>query len=752
MISKEVEKTLNAALVAARNRRHEYLCVEHLLFAILDDPHGREIVLHCGGDVVRLKKEVETFFDQQLEKAPTGKELVIQQTVAFERVMERAILHVKSSGKAEVDNGDILAAIFEEKDSYAAYFLAAEGITRLDVLKYVSHGFSPTRPEYVPDATGTGEEEDPDDSVGAAAGQNPLDVFTVNLSQRAAEGKIDPLIGRTAEVQRTIRVLSRRRKNNPIYVGEPGVGKTALAEGLALRIHEKDVPRALHEVEILMLDLAALLAGTKFRGDFEARMKAVVTQLVKRTNVILFIDEIHTVVGAGSTIDSSMDASTILKPVLASGELRCIGATTYEEYKKHFEKDPALSRRFQKIEVFEPSVDETVRILRGLKGHYEKHHKVRYTEDALKTAAEMAARFINDRFLPDKAIDVIDEAGASVRLQPGRARRMVRASDIEQIVAEMAKIPVQSVSSSDRERLAALEPAIKGVVFGQDDAIHSVVSAIKRARAGLRPGDKPIGSFLFTGPTGVGKTEVAKQLADILGVHFSRYDMSEYMEKHTVSRLIGAPPGYVGFDQGGLLTDEIRKYPHAVLLLDEIEKAHPDLFSILLQVMDRATLTDNTGKKADFRNVILIMTSNAGARELAANTIGFRSGDAGASGKDAKAIEKTFTPEFRNRLDAIVKFNALPMEIIGQIVDKFVGEIEQQLADKRVKITLTPEARVWLAKRGFDSKFGARPLARLIQTEMSTALTDELLFGRLENGGTVVVGVKDDHLDFEFDH
>ncbi len=750
MISKEVEKTLNAALVAARNRRHEYLCVEHLLFAILDDPHGQDIVMNCGGDLVRLKKEVETFFDQQLEKAPAGKELVIQQTVAFERVMERAILHVKNSGKAEVDNGDILAAIFEEKDSYAAYFLAAEGITRLDVLKYVSHGMPSLRPDYIggPDS-GVGDEEEGDDGTGAKPGQNPLDVFTVNLSQKAAQGKIDPLIGRVAEVQRTIRVLSRRRKNNPIYVGEPGVGKTAIAEGLALRIYEHDVPRVLEGTEVLMLDLAALLAGTKFRGDFEARMKAVVTQLVKRPNVILFIDEIHTVVGAGSTIDSSMDASTILKPVLASGELRCIGATTYEEYKKHFEKDPALSRRFQKIEIFEPTIDETVKILRGLKRHYEDHHKVRFTDDALKTAAEMSAKFINDRYLPDKAIDVIDEAAASVRLQ-ARPRRTVRAGDIEHIVAEMAKIPVQTVSSSDKERLASLELQIKGVVFGQDEAIHAVASAIKRARAGLRPGDKPVGSFLFTGPTGVGKTEVAKQLAEILGVHFSRFDMSEYMEKHTVSRLIGAPPGYVGFDQGGLLTDEIRKYPHAVLLLDEIEKAHPDLFSILLQVMDRATLTDNTGKKADFRNVILIMTSNAGARELAANTIGFRLGGDDKSGKDAKAIEKTFSPEFRNRLDAVVTFHSLPMEIIGQIVDKFVGEIQAQLADKGVEIELTPEARLWLAERGFDPKFGARPLARLIQTEMATALTDELLFGRLEKGGKVVVGVKDDRLEFDF--
>jgi len=750
VISKELETTLSAALAQARRRRHEYLCVEHLLYAMLDEPHGRDVLVHCGCNVARLRQSLEDFFVRDLEAVPPDEQPVAQQTAAFERVMQRAILHVKYSGKNEVDNGDILAAIFEEEDSHAAYFLGAQGVARLDVLNYVSHGVS-----------APGVEDDllaPEDEEGTAAEteektrprRDPLEQFTVNLTQRAAEGKIDPLIGRDLEIRRTIRILSRRRKNNPIYVGEPGVGKTALAEGLALRIHEGRVPAVLKGVEILMLDLPALLAGTKFRGDFEARLKAVLARLVARKDVILFIDEIHTVVGAGSTIDSSMDASTILKPALASGELRCIGSTTYEDYKNHFEKDRALSRRFQKIELAEPSVEETVSILRGLKSRYEQHHGIRYTDTALQAAADLSAKYVNDRFLPDKAIDVIDEAGANTKLVAGRGKKTVRLADVEMVVAEMAKIPVRKVSASDKERLASLDEELRRVVFGQDEAIGAVATAIKRARAGLSGPEKPIGSFLFTGPTGVGKTEVAKQLAQVLGVHFSRYDMSEYMEKHTVSRLIGAPPGYVGFDQGGLLTDDVRRHPHAVLLLDEIEKAHPDLFSILLQVTDHATLTDNNGKKADFRNVILIMTSNAGAREMAANTVGFRTAPDDQAGKGIKAIEKAFSPEFRNRLDAIVSFNPLPMPIIERIVDKFIGEIQLQLAPKRVTLSLTDPARTWLAEKGFDAKFGARPLARLIQTEITNALTDEILFGRLEKGGDVTIGLEDEKLAFSF--
>jgi len=763
MISKETQKTLQAALLQSRRRRHEYLCVEHLLYAILEDPHGQDIVTNCGGSVIRLRRSIEDFFDKELEKTPPGAKVAVQQTLAFERVMQRALLHVKYSGKKEVDNGDLLVAIFEEKDSHAAHFLDTEGISRLDILNYISHG--------IPSANLYREEEDespiPDDDDEAAIpdaapssdeesrpgrpGRNPLEVFTVNLTKRAAQGKIDPLIGRELEIRRAVRVLSRRRKNNPIFVGEPGVGKTALAEGLALKIHEGLVPEALKEAEVLMLDLAALLAGTKFRGDFEARLKAVIAELLKKPHAILFIDEIHTVVGAGSTVDSSMDASTILKPALASGELRCIGSTTFEEYKNHFEKDRALSRRFQRIDLAEPTVEETLQILRGLKARYEAHHGIHYTDGALRAAAELSAKFINDRFLPDKAIDVIDEAGACIKLMPGTGKKTVRPTDVEIVVAEMAKIPPQRISASDRERLATLEEELKHQVFGQDESLHVIATAIKRSRAGLGGPERPVGCFLFTGPTGVGKTEVAKQLANVLGVHFSRYDMSEYMEKHTVSRLIGAPPGYVGFDQGGLLTDDIRRHPHCVLLLDEIEKAHPDVFNILLQVMDHATLTDNNGKKADFRNVILIMTSNAGARDLTANTVGFRVGPDDKAGKGMKAIEKAFSPEFRNRLDAIVTFNPLPMVVVEQIVDKFIRQIQGQLAGKRVSVELTPAARTWLAEHGFDNNFGARPLSRLIQTEVSNAITDEILFGKLEKGGKAIVDLKEGKLAFTFE-
>lgn len=750
MISKDLELTLNAALNEARQRRHEYLCVEHLLYALLDNPYGREILERCGASLDGLRSALDGFFSSEFEALPPEGAITVEQTGAFERLLQRAFLHVQYAGKDEVDAGDILAAIFEEKDSHAAYFLKQEGISRLDVLNYVSHGVAKdgldTGPADV-DAEPGGEEDD--DGAEERPRKDALEAFTVNLTQRAAEGRIDPLIGRAAELRRTIRILCRRRKNNPVFVGEPGVGKTHLAEGLALKIQRNETPEALRGAEIRALDLPALLAGTKFRGDFEQRMKGVLKALEGRRDVILFIDEIHTVVGAGSTADSSMDASSILKPALASGEIRCIGSTTFEEYKNHFEKDRALSRRFQKIDILEPSEEETVRILRGLKGRYEAHHGVVYTDTALRAAAELSSKHINDRFLPDKAIDVIDEAGANLRIEQA-GRKTVRPRDIEAIVAEIARIPARSVSSSDREKLGALEQELKHVVFGQDEAIALITRSIKRARAGLgRPG-KPVGSFLFTGPTGVGKTEVAKQLAEILGVHFASYDMSEYMEKHAVSRLIGAPPGYVGFDQGGLLVDEIRRNPHAVLLLDELEKAHPDIFGVLLQVMDNAALTDNAGRKADFRNVILIMTSNAGARDLASKSIGFRADVAEAKHKSIRAIEKAFTPEFRNRLDAIVPFNPLPMPVIVQVVDKFIRQTARQLLERRVTLTIAPEAREWLAEHGYDAKMGARPLGRLIQQEIETPLADELLFGRLEKGGKVRVALADGQIALEY--
>jgi len=748
MFSKSMEQTLGAAWSEAGARRHEYLCIEHVLFALLDDPEGRDILRACGVDLNLLRQEIETFFNDKLNAAPGSGDYVPQQTVGFDRVLERAVTHVQYSGKKEVEAGDILAAIFEEDDSHANYFLRTQGLTRLDVLNYVSHGVSKTgeEPEVVP-AEG-GEEGG---EGGPAQRRDPLESFTVNLNEKAAAGKIDPLIGRDREIRRTVQVLCRRRKNNPIYVGEPGVGKTAMAEGLALRIYEGNVPAVLRDAEIRMLDLPALLAGTKFRGDFEARLKAVINALKQQENVILFIDEIHTIVGAGSTTDSTMDASNMLKPVLASGEVRCIGSTTYCEYKNHFEKDRALSRRFQKIELEEPSVEETVHILRGLKPQYEEHHEVKYADTALKAAAELSAKHINDRFLPDKAIDVIDEAGADTQLRPeGQRKTKILPKDIERVVADIAKVPARSVSSTDKARLGTLEEDLQRVVFGQDAAIHALATAIKRSRAGLGEPDRPVGSFLFTGPTGVGKTEVARQLAAVTGVHFARYDMSEYMEKHTVSRLIGAPPGYVGFDQGGLLTDEVRKHPHAVLLLDEIEKAHPDLFNILLQVMDHATLTDNNGRKADFRNVTLIMTSNAGAREMAANMVGFRTDSDSSDAKSDKAVERTFSPEFRNRLDAIIRFNHLDQSIVELIVDKFIGELRGKLVARKVSLELTAEARTWLALKGYDRKFGARPLGRTIQTEVKDRLTDELLFGKLEKGGKVRVDIEDDAISFEF--
>lgn len=746
MINRELELTFAAAIKEARVRRHEYFTLEHILYAMIYDVTGSRILHHCGADLDVLRGELEQFLKDRIERLPEGSVQDPVQTVAVQRVLQRAVMHVQGAEKKEVDAGDILAAMFFEESSHAVFFLKSQGITRLDVLNYISHGVSKIG------AAGEGDTEQDAPLGGQRIEQKragALESFTVNLIGKAHDGLIDPLIGREEEILRTLQILGRRSKNNPIFVGDPGVGKTAIAEGLALKIHHGEVPDVFREVEIFALDMGALLAGTKFRGDFEARLKGVLQELKKKNGAILFIDEIHTVVGAGATSGGSMDASNILKPALVAGGLRCMGSTTYEEYKNHFEKDRALSRRFQKVEIREPSVNETYAILKGLKVYYEKHHGIQYSDAALRAAAELSNRHINDRYLPDKAIDVIDETGASLRLKKdGRIRRVVGLKDIEQVVARIARIPPRSVSASDQMKLQNLEEELKGQVFGQDSAIAMLTMAIKRSRAGLRLPDKPIGSFLLIGPTGVGKTEIAKQLARILGVNFLRFDMSEYMEKHTVSRLIGAPPGYIGFDQGGLLTDAIRKQPYTVLLLDEIEKAHPDLFSILLQVMDHASLTDNNGKKADFRNVILLMTSNAGAREMASPGIGF--GDLmeeNRAGKGMKAVENLFSPEFRNRLDGIISFNGLDPRTMEQIVDKFIKEMEAQLIEKRVRLELTQAARAWLADRGYDPAFGARPLARLIQTEVKDILAEEILFGRLKSGGRVRIGRPEDPAD-----
>ncbi len=738
MISKELSATLGFAVREAKKRRHEYVSVEHVLFAILHDTSGLDIVEKCGGNVENLKTSLETFFKDNLQMIPEESEYVLQQTIGFQRVIQRAVNHVRSAEKKEVAVGDILASIFMEKDSHAVYFLSEEGISRLDVLRIISH--------ELPD-TPSGNEVEPDvqqDQKGSKKKANPLESYTVNLIDRAAEGKLDPLIGRETEMTRTMQVLCRRRKNNPIFVGDPGVGKTAMAEGLAQKIWDGDVPALLKDVRIYSLDLGGMLAGSKFRGDFEQRLKGVVTELKKRKDAILFIDEIHTIVGAGATSSGSMDASNILKPFLSTGELRCIGSTTYEEYKNHFEKDRALSRRFEKIDIMEPSVKDAIRILKGLRSRYEEHHEIEYTEAALKTACELSAKYINDRYLPDKAIDVIDEAGAAIRLAGPSNRKKIHPTDIEKIVAKIARIPVVSVSTPDKNKLGSLDTRLRQVVFGQDDAIGALVTAIKRSRAGLGAPEKPVGSFLFTGPTGVGKTEVARQVASLLDIEFMRYDMSEYMEKHAVARLIGAPPGYVGFDQGGLLTDGVRKHPYCVLLLDEIEKAHEDLFNILLQVLDHATLTDNNGKKADFRNVIVMMTSNAGSREMSSATIGFGDPKSDSAGKGKKAIERIFSPEFRNRLDGIITFNSLDSRIMEMIVDKFMSEFVVQLTAKKVELTYTDAVRTWLAKKGYDENYGARPLARVIQTEIKDVLADEILFGKLEKGGTVSLDVDDE--------
>ncbi len=745
MIAKELEKILKLAFQEAKQRRHEFVCIEHLLFALLQDEESKRTIVQCGGDVEQLRKDLEEFLEGHLEKLPEPMERKPQETLGFHRVLQRAILHAQSAEKSEIRGGDILAALFREPESHAAYLLQKQGITRFDVINFVSHGISKVADDEPPELENDEEQEE----ESPRRSRDPLESFTVNLVEEARQGRIDPLIGRDNEIERTIHILCRRRKNNPIYVGDPGVGKTAIAEGLALRIYQQKVPDALKGAVIYALDMGALLAGTKFRGEFEARLKGVLNGLKKRPESILFIDEIHTIVGAGAASGSSMDASNILKPALSSGQLKCIGSATYHDYKSYFERDRALARRFQRIEVPEPSVEETYRILQGLKGHYEKHHGVTYSAPALRTAAQLSAKHINDRRLPDKAIDVIDEVGASVKvLPPEKRKKIIGPKDIEKIIATMAKIPARSVSVSDKEQLSNLDRDLKLTVFGQDEAIDMVASAIKLSRSGLGQPEKPIGCFLFCGPTGVGKTEVAKQLAHTLGVEFIRFDMSEYMEKHTVSRLIGAPPGYVGFDQGGLLTDAVTKTPYAVLLLDEIEKAHPDLFNILLQVMDHATLTDNNGKKADFRNIVLIMTTNAGSREMSGAPLGF--GTTTNLGKGKEAMEKMFSPEFRNRLDASVFFHSLSPEVIERVVDKFVMELDIQLNEKKVYLQLTGAGRRWLAKKGYDPAFGARPMARVIQTEIKRVLADEILFGKLQNGGKVEIDEKDDKLIFSF--
>lgn len=745
MISKELEGTLNAALKEAKSRRHEYVCLEHLLYALLQDKDASSAIINCGGNIDRLRKGLEEFFQTHLETLPGGSDHQPQQTLSFHRVLQRAVIHAQSAEKKEINGGNLLIAMFREPDSYAVFLLQEQGITRFDLVNYISHGISKiaAAEEWSQSEDEQGEEEKPGRRV------KPLEAFAVNLVAKAQQGNVDPLIGRDDEIERTIHVLCRRRKNNPIYVGDPGVGKTALAEGLALKIHHGDVPDVLKDAVIYALDMGALLAGTKFRGDFEARLKGVLAGLKKLPNSILFIDEIHTIVGAGATSGGSMDASNILKPALASGELKCIGSTTYHDYKSYFERDRALARRFQRIEVPEPSQDDAYKILEGLKPHYEKHHGVHYSTGAIRAAVQLSAKHINDRKLPDKAIDVIDEVGAAVKIQPvDKRKKSIGAKDIEKIVAKIAKIPPRSVSISDKEQLQNLDRDLKLTVFGQDTAIDTLTSTIRLSRSGLGHPEKPIGCFLFSGPTGVGKTEVAKQLAQIMGIEFIRFDMSEYMEKHTVSRLIGAPPGYVGFDQGGLLTDAINRNPYAVLLLDEIEKAHPDLFNILLQVMDHATLTDNNGKKADFRNIILIMTTNAGAREMSGTPLGF--GARSNAGKGKEAIEKMFSPEFRNRLDAMIVFNSLTMEIIERVVDKFIIELDHQLNEKKVFLQLTVKGRRWLAERGYDPSFGARPMARLIQNEIKRVLADEILFGQLQSGGKVEVDENDGKLTFTY--
>ena len=744
MLSPELEVSLNTAFQSAREKRHEYITVEHLLTALLDNPTAARVLRACGGDVDELRRNLNEFLEENVPTLPPDSEIDTHPTLGFQRVIQRAVLHVQGAGKKEVTGANVLVAILAEKESHAVYFLYKQNITRFDVVNYISHGISKV-PQEGQDELPSSEE--PDDGTPAPE-RSPLDVFAVNLNEQAQQGKIDPLIGRDEEVGRTIQILCRRRKNNPLYVGEAGVGKTAIAEGLAKKIVDAEVPEVLASSTIFALDMGALLAGTKYRGDFEKRLKAVLQQLKKQKNAILFIDEIHTVIGAGAASGGAMDASNLLKPVLQSGDVKCIGSTTYQEYRNVFEKDRALARRFQKIDVTEPSMDEAVQILRGLKSRYEDHHQVKYTNQSLRSAVELSHRYINDRHLPDKAIDVIDEAGASLHLLPPKKRKKtIGVHDIETIVAKMARIPPKSVSRTDRDALRTLERDLKMVVFGQDEAIDALATSIKLARSGLAHPEKPVGCYLFSGPTGVGKTEVTRQLAAVMGVELIRFDMSEYMERHTVSRLIGAPPGYVGFDQGGLLTDAVNKHPHAVLLLDEIEKAHPDVFNLLLQVMDHGTLTDNNGRKSDFRNVSLVMTTNAGADKLGRASMGFTHQD--HSGDELQDIKRMFNPEFRNRLDAIIHFKTLDDDTIGHVVDKFILELEAQLADKNVTIDLDNAARKWIAKHGHDPAMGARPMARLIQEKVKKPLADELLFGKLVHGGQIKVSVKKGELTFK---
>ena len=748
MLSKDLEATLNEAFRGAKSKRHEFMTVEHLLLALLDNDIAINVLTRIGVELEKLREDLEQYIDSTTPLIPAGdSERETQPTLGFQRVLQRAVFHVQSSGRKEVSGANVLVAIFSEQESQAVFFLKAQNVERIDIVNFISHGISKVPGEDgEPENLGeVGEEE----AAGEGQSQSPLEAFATNLNEEAKAGRIDPLIGRDSELERVIQVLCRRRKNNPLLVGESGVGKTAIAEGLAKRIVDGQVPEVVADSEIFSLDLGALLAGTKYRGDFEKRFKAVLAELKKKEGSILFIDEVHTIIGAGAASGGVMDASNLLKPVLTSGQIKCMGSTTYQEYRGIFDKDRALSRRFQKIDVNEPDVDDTYRILKGLKSRYEEHYNLRYTDKALRTAAELAAKYINDRFMPDKAIDVIDEAGAAQQLQPpSKRKKSIGQSDVEAVVAKIARIPPNQVSTSDKKDLKDLDKKLKMVVFGQDEAIEQMTNAIKLTRAGLKSGEKPIGSFLFSGPTGVGKTEVSRQLATIMGVELLRYDMSEYMERHTVSRLIGAPPGYVGFDQGGLLTEAVTKHPHSVVLLDEIEKAHPEVFNLLLQVMDHGTLTDNNGRKADFRNVILIMTTNAGAQEMDRTSIGFSEQDNRSDGMEV--IKRMFTPEFRNRLDAIVQFGSLPLEVVKTVVDKFLTELQAQLDDKRVTLEVEDEAVDWIAKEGYDEKMGARPMQRLIQDKIKKPLAEDLLFGVLaKNGGTVRITVEDGDLAVE---
>ncbi|XXS76946.1 ATP-dependent Clp protease ATP-binding subunit ClpA [Sorangium sp. So ce176] len=744
-ISPEVEIAFSLATREASRRRHEFVTIEHLLYALLFDEETAEVLRHAGGDTPLLKKKLERFLDEEIEALPEDSDTSPTLSLGFQRVVGRAAMHVQSSGKKELKGANVLIAMFAERDCPAVTILGEQGVSRFDVVNYISHGISKTGQD-----DSLREESSPDEGGEPGGSQpikDPLAAFTMNLNKEAAEGRIDPLVGRENEVARTIQVLARRRKNNPLLIGDAGVGKTAIVEGLAQQIEKKDVPAPLKDATVYALDMGALLAGTKYRGDFENRLKAVLRALEKQPGSVLFIDEIHTIIGAGAASGGTMDASNLLKPALASGRLRCIGATTFQEYRGHLERDSALARRFQRIEVTEPSVDETTQILKGLQKRYEEFHKITYTAEALEAAAKLSARYLQDRRLPDKAIDLLDEAGAAARLRHGDGYK-VDTADIELVIAKMAQIPPRQVSTSDKTQLKDLEQSLRSVIFGQDEAVKQLASAIKLSRAGLRAAEKPIGSFLFSGPTGVGKTELAKQLARALGIGFLRFDMSEYQERHTVSRLIGAPPGYVGFDRGGLLTEAAAKTPHAVLLLDEIEKAHPDVFQVLLQVMDHGTLTDNNGKKSDFRHMVLIMTSNVGARELAQARVGF--GERGTAGDDDRAYKNTFSPEFRNRLDARIMFRPLDPSVMGSIVDKFIGELAAMLADRSVTVDVTDRARAELATRGYDPANGARPLGRVIENDIKRRLGDELLFGALENGGNVTIDFEGDDFTFKF--